>query len=329
MILFGKGLKEMRELKELLLQINDKVGSQGAEKEILSKLNTLEEEVRRIEGDYSKLAKQASLKPVPERKPDVDYRQAFEEMEQRLSWSIKSIINEKMADNGARNVAEQLKAENIALAKENAWLRARIAELERKAPQLPSPKADPFRIVQNKDKVDVTKDRLQEVLAGFCDTSIIDGILEKVPDDDSYKKLFQYYKKNIQKRIRQCDSEEELEDTLNQVLSVVQDSLLKKIVVALYRGIKMKQDGLERQLLDGLNKYLEANGFYIRDDLVVGRTIQEKDYDDMYLIKDDRAQGRTHGEITEIELYPYYLNFIDEEGDRKDVHTQGTMVVIA
>ena len=112
-------------------------------------------------------------------------------------------------------------------------------------------------------------------------------------------------------------------------LSVMEEDLLKKVMVAVYRGIKANKPGTGKALLQAVNQYLEHAGVYNRTDIKVGDLIKDCDYDDMEFIVDKATVGKRSKEITEIELYPYYINYIDEDGENRKAHTQGKMIVIA
>ena len=47
----------------------------------------------------------------------------------------------------------------------------------------------------------------------------------------------------------------------------------------------------------------------------------------MECVRAEKADGAQPGEIVEVELYPYYINYIDKSGKRKRMHTQGVMAV--
>lgn len=209
---------------------------------------------------------------------------------------------------------------------ENKGLKTRIQELQKEAvkPDLPNP----YRIAANREKYLINANDREQVLAGLGNTMIMDQFFEQISPDNSYKKMYERYKKKLRKCLEQAE-EDELEDILNAMISVIQSDLLKKIMVAIYRGKKGESTELEDKLLQAVNHYLESIGFYTRDDIHVGDILKNEDFEDMEFIKDERTTGKKHGEITEIELYPYYINYVDEDGKKRKVHTQGMMIVIA
>ncbi len=185
----------------------------------------------------------------------------------------------------------------------------------------------PFMITQNKEKYTITAGNIQIMVTRFANTIVLDRFFESVPDYDPYKKMYQRYQKDIRTTARQFTPKSELEDVLRAFVQVVQEDLIGKMVEALYRRMKSGKAEFEEKLLSALNQYLEAIGFYCRDELRVGEIFSEKDLDDMDCMEDNQTQGKERGEILEIETYPYYINYIDKAGKRKKLHTKGMMTI--
>lgn len=185
----------------------------------------------------------------------------------------------------------------------------------------------PFMITENKEKYTITAGNIQIMVTRFANTIVLDRFFESVPDYDPYKKMYQRYQKDIRTTARQFTPKSELEDVLRAFVQVVQEDLIGKMVEALYRRMKSGKAEFEENLLSALNQYLEAIGFYCRDELRVGEIFSEKDLDDMDCMEDNQTQGKERGEILEIETYPYYINYIDKAGKRKKLHTKGMMTI--
>ncbi len=185
----------------------------------------------------------------------------------------------------------------------------------------------PFMITQNKEKYTITAGNIQIMVTRFANTIVLDRFFESVPDYDPYKKMYQRYQKDIRTTARQFTPKSELEDVLRAFVQVVQEDLIGKMVEALYRRMKSGKAEFEEKLLSALNQYLEAIGFYCRDELRIGEIFSEKDLDDMDCMEDNQTQGKEQGEILEIETYPYYINYIDKVGKRKKLHTKGMMTI--
>ena len=173
---------------------------------------------------------------------------------------------------------------------------------------------------------------IEQFLNSIGNTEAIDRLFEEEEEitekDKIYKKIFEKYKKKINRYMDKFDEEEEIEEHISAVLSILHSELLKKVMVAIYRGSKNGNTKFELKFLKTVNQYLSNIGFYTRNNIFVGDILKEEDYDDMEFIVDNITEGR-HKEITEIELYPYYLNYKDEDGEVRKVHTQGMMIIIA
>ncbi len=186
---------------------------------------------------------------------------------------------------------------------------------------------NPFVITENKDKYTITAANIQIMVTRFANTSVLDQFFESVPDYDPYKKMYNRYQKDIRTTARQFTPKSELEDVLQAFVKVVQDDLIGRMVEALYRRMKTGKAEYEEKLLAALNQYLEAIGFYCRDELHVGEIYEEKDLNDMECVEERHTEGKEQGEILEIETYPYYINFIDKSGRRKKLYIKGSMTI--
>ena len=175
----------------------------------------------------------------------------------------------------------------------------------------------------------ITAENIETFLENICNTEKIDALFTKVEEDNSYKKMFARYKKNIGKCVDRFDEDDEIEDSLGNILNSVQSELLKKIVIAIYLGSRKGNSTFEKELLACINEYLSMNGFYTRNNIVIGDAMKEEDYDDMEFVKGEPVEGKSTGTIVEIQLHPYYLNYIDEDGNKQKIHTQGMMIVSA
>ena len=188
----------------------------------------------------------------------------------------------------------------------------------------------PFLITKNKEKYSITAGNIPVMVTKFANTVVLDRFFENVPDYDPYKKMYNRYQKDIRSTARQFTPKSRLEDVLQAFVHVVQEDLIEKMIESMYRRMKAGKAEFEESLLAALNQYLEAIGFYCRDELKVGEIFKEEDLDDMECIQDNHGtSGGETGEILEITMYPYYINYIDKNGKRKKMNTKGLMTVIA
>ena len=203
----------------------------------------------------------------------------------------------------------------------------KLAQLSRNQEVQQNDNANLFQLEFSKEYI--TADNIEAFLENICNTEKIDALFTKVEEDNSYKKMFARYKKNIGKCVDRFDEDDEIEDSLGNILNSVQSELLKKIVIAIYLGSRKGNSTFEKELLACINEYLSMNGFYTRNNIVIGDAMKEEDYDDMEFVKGEPVEGKSTGTIIEIQLHPYYLNYIDEDGNRQKIHTQGMMIVSA
>lgn len=290
----------------------------------------------------------------------------FEEWNISALHRSDTLMNEKLdriaeatlvrtSDSALRQAVEQLQrangtllAENDSLRKENVSLREKIQEkskafqtqIERLQAQIAALKRTPVAPVQPKTVVPVRSnnpyalprkeycfDSAEAAARRFSRTKPLDDFFAGVDTNNSYYKIYQSYLKKLAKLL-EVAAEGELEDLLGRILTLIYDTLLKKLMVPIYRGRKSGEAEFENGLLPALNKYLSSAGFYTRTDMRVGSLMAEKDYEDMDMIYDSQNQGLPKGTITEIELYPYYIDYMDENGKKRQLHTSGRMMVI-
>lgn len=230
---------------------------------------------------------------------------------------------------------ERERSKGQVLANQNLALRADIQKLEKalkeKTPKPKPPKADsnPYLITANKAKYLIDAGDRANVVSRLGNTIILEKFFQGVPSDNTYNKMYQRYKNTLRKCMGAVTEDDEMEDIMESFVSVVYSDFLKKIMVAVYNGRKRGQSQFEDELLGAANRYLESAGFYTRDNIQVGDMLKDGDYEDMEFLKDESVQGKRKMEITEIELYPYYINYVDEEGEKRAVHTQGLMIIAA
>ncbi len=202
-----------------------------------------------------------------------------------------------------------------------------IASKEQKEESKKARKKNIFSITKNTEQYFICPETFNDFIEKVKNTRKLEQFFEEVPEENSYQKYFRRYQENLQRMIKKLEDEAEIEDKMNDLVKVIQNNLLKKLMVAIYRGMKIGEATLEYRLLEVLNWYLEEIGMYCRESIKVGKILEDKDYEDMELLRDDQTPGKAHGEILEIELYPYYLNYVDEDGEREKVHTEGMMIV--
>lgn len=260
---------------------------------------------------------------------------------------IAGTTQARTQDSALRQVAEQLQRANGTLQTENDRLRqenvslqeefqkkskAFQAQIERLQAQIDVLRKTSIVPVQPKNPYALPRkgycfNGAKEAAQQFSRTKPLDDFFAGVDTNHSYHKIYQSYLRKLDK-ILEAEAEVELEDFLGRILTLIYDALLKKLMVPIYRGRKSGEVEFENGLLSALNKYLSCAGVYTRTDMQVGSLMAEKDYEDMDMIYNSQTQGLPQGTITEIELYPYYIDYVDESGEKRQLHTSGRMMVI-
>lgn len=257
------------------------------------------------------------------------YKLLYKQLENEKSQLYKKL--EGLSDDYSKLKleAETIKTAYLKAVEEVKVLNKKIEQLNSCKEQVSVKEESNIRLIfEHKDHYLLNDKNIKEYSLKINDMSILEDFFETIPESNSYRKMYEKFKKNMKKVQSKLDEEDEVEDVLIAFINVIESDLLKKIMVAIYRGLKFEKKEFELKLLNCINAYLNANSFYVREDIAVGNIISDKDYDDMELIKDSVSEGKQKGEITEIELYPYYINFINEYGEKCKLHTQGNMIVV-
>lgn len=165
-------------------------------------------------------------------------------------------------------------------------------------------------------------------------SNILDVIKNSDIDEDDkaiYKKLMNSYKKNITKSLAKLkiDTLEDYEISEAIVTAVgenVKDIITSKLILCLCERLR-NGSYQYHELLDSINSYLCSIGFYT-EVIKVGEKITDREnsihMDTIYEKTDDKSK---HGIISEIDAYPYLINFIDEDENPSVFVCKGSCVV--
>ncbi len=145
-----------------------------------------------------------------------------------------------------------------------------------------------------------------------------------------YIKLLEKYNKGLEKFIdfdATLEVEEETsEDLTADFASLLEDKFINLFMVGLYRSLKYaKNEETElfaKGFIEKINTYLRDNGIYTRN-IVVGNKLQDKDYEDMINIPRKTEIQEEHELITEVETLPYYVRFLDIDGEEEQICIKG------
>lgn len=146
----------------------------------------------------------------------------------------------------------------------------------------------------------------------------------------AYLDIFGRYKKNIQKFIDKLsvdeDDEEIWEILTEKFFKIVKNDILSNVMIGIYRGIKNNKKDYELFLRE-VNKYLNSCCIYTRY-VHPDMKYTKNDLDDMVPLKKETCDLKRDGYIDEVERLPYYIDYLNEDGDKESFCCDGKFVVL-
>lgn len=146
----------------------------------------------------------------------------------------------------------------------------------------------------------------------------------------AYLDIFGRYKKNIQKFIDKLsvdeDDEELWEILTEKFFKIVKNDILSNVMIGIYRGIKNNKKDYELFLRE-VNKYLNSCGIYTRY-VHPDTKYTKNDLDDMVPLKKETSDLNKNDYIDEVERLPYYIDYLNEDGDKEFFFYDGRFVVL-
>ena len=116
-----------------------------------------------------------------------------------------------------------------------------------------------------------------------------------------------------------------VEAIAGEYFGIFQRIFLNNILLAVYRGLK-NGNPFYTGLVAPVTDYLAACGFSTRD-VVPGRAIRDEDYEDMHLYLKKTDSPELDNVIFEVERLPYYLRYLNEEGEEMSLCCQGALTL--
>lgn len=194
---------------------------------------------------------------------------------------------------------------------------------------------DNFYIVPN-DNLLFNENKLNNIDA-FKKIKDLDGIINFLKasnneDKNIYIKILNKFSEMINKFINDINFDNYDEDELSEELSegffkILKKHFIDKLMVGIYRGLKTKND-FYLEFLRRINSYLEGCNVYTRLLKVNTKKTKEDDNDIDILPKPTEDENKNNV-IEEIEMLPYYLNYIDEYGEIEAMFIRGRAVVLS
>ena len=149
---------------------------------------------------------------------------------------------------------------------------------------------------------------------------------------DIYMKIVSKYNEMINKFINNIDFDKYDEDEISEELSegffkILKKYFIDKLMVGIYRGMK-SGDSFYLGFLKTINEYLKGCNVYTRLLKTNVKKTREDDNDIDILPKptDDESKNNI---IEEIEMLPYYLDFINEYDEKESMVIYGRAIVLS
>lgn len=129
----------------------------------------------------------------------------------------------------------------------------------------------------------------------------------------------------LQAKAASMDDDEYLSADLSQeFFKIISEVVLSNIMSAISRNYDRKPD-FYKNLLQLLNKWLANCGVYSRM-VWPGLPPSEQDFEDMNFISKTVHDPGRHGIMESVDRLPYYMDYIDEDGERASYHYPGIAV---
>lgn len=194
---------------------------------------------------------------------------------------------------------------------------------------------DNFHIVSNK-KILFSQDYSNNINS-INKIKNLSGILNYLnfsnnENKDIYIKIVSKYNEMINKFIKDIDFDKYDEDEISEELSegffkILKKYFIDKLMVGIYRGMK-SGDSFYLRFLKNINEYLKGCNVYTRLLKINVKKTREDDNDIDILPKptDDESKNNI---IEEIEMLPYYLDFINEYDEKESIVIYGRAIVLS
>lgn len=146
----------------------------------------------------------------------------------------------------------------------------------------------------------------------------------------TYLNIFERYKKHIQKFMDNVNIDEDDEDIWENItedfFKIVQNDILSNFMIGIYRGIK-NEKAVYEQFLNEVNKYLASCCIYTRY-IHPGVKYTKDDLNDMVPLKKETSDIEKDDYIDEVERLPYYIDYLNEDGEKEYFCYDGKFVIL-
>lgn len=159
-------------------------------------------------------------------------------------------------------------------------------------------------------------------------------------DKDIYLKILETFRKKLSKVI--SNMEDEVENTIdeetcenwtNDFFSIVEDFLIDKVMVSIYRTLINKYEDKTTftffsNFLSKLNNYLDENGVYTYE-VYPNEKLKDSDYDYVNLTTNKADSKIDHNLIKEVEKLPYIMDYKNEYSEKECLNSKGKVYVLS
>ena len=319
-----------------------------------SKLNSLIAQESDRDNRISKLESEIDrLKKAPSAASAQKEVETLKDANKQLSNRLSEIEHEHLA---LKSRLENAEKENIGLANRLTQLESnyqellkRVEALEKPAtdvpvptpvPEIPIPKAPTKKTIEhfylnNAEGLKFVNNRIaiKKAFAKALDIQALLNCIQNANIDADNKKAYLMILENYHKQLDRAvtkfsyDDEEDLSERASSTFfDLLGKHILNNLAVALYRSLEYKMDDAVLLIVDSLNNYLVGCGVSTVSVKPNEKITKEIASVCSIMIEhvDDRAKD---DQILEVEKLPYYLDYIDEDGDKDKLYSNGKITV--
>ena len=319
-----------------------------------SKLNSLIAQESDRDNRISKLESEIDrLKKAPSAASAQKEVETLKDANKQLSNRLSEIEHEHLA---LKSRLENAEKENIGLANRLTQLESnyqellkRVEALEKPAtdvpvptpvPEIPIPKAPTKKTIEhfylnNAEGLKFANNRIaiKKAFAKALDIQALLNCIQNANIDADNKKAYLMILENYHKQLDRAvtkfsyDDEEDLSERASSTFfDLLGKHILNNLAVALYRSLEYKMDDAVLLIVDSLNHYLVGCGVTTVSVKPNEKITKEIASVCSIMIEhvDDRAKD---DHILEVEKLPYYLDYIDEDGDKDKLYSNGKITV--
>ena len=306
----------------------------------------LESQERDKDNRISKLESEVDrLKKAPSAASVQKEVETLKDANKQLSNRLSEIEQEHLA---LKSRLENAEKKNIGLANRLTQLESNYQELLKKVealekpvtvvpvPEPPTKKTIEHFYLENTAVLKFANNRIaiKKAFAKALDTQDLLQCVQnaniEADNKKAYLMILENYHKQLDRAVTKFSYDDEDEDLSERASSTFFDLLgkhiLNNLAVALYRSLEYKMDDAVLLIVDSLNNYLVGCGVSTVSVKPNEKITKEIASVCSIMIEhvDDRAMD---DQILEVEKLPYYLDYIDEDGDKDKLYSNGKITV--